>query len=380
MSLTVTITRREKESNVKTHGVSEYGHGPHLLRSPINRCETDRKNRERESMTKTRGKAETLTTTEDVALPQVRARHSKQQWSYSRRNVLEQCARRYYYEYYAQPVAKARRDPQLEKVRRLKALQNRYERTGSIAHLVIATYLRKAQTGDVWKPHRLVDWARSVFHADLTYSARDPAGMFPPDGRFPPLLLQEYFYQHPDAAEVCRVAEDRLMTGLRIFVESVNFAEFRRIGSRPGAYVERNLSLGDFTCRVSGKVDLAFSVDSDVTIVDWKLGDPSGEGDDSLQLAAYALWAAHHFAVSSDHIKIYKAHLCVDTIQQFSVNERLLAAARARILQDVERMVAAHDYGQRGIEEAFTPCAKPRVCQLCPFQAICAEGSAVLHA
>mgnify|MGYP003393745103 CR=1 FL=1 len=331
-------------------------------------------------MTKTREKAVTQATTPDVALPQARAQHTKQRWSYSRRNVLEQCSRRYYYEYYAQSAAKARHDPQLEMVRRLKALQNRYERTGSIAHLVIATYLRKAQAGDMWKPHRLLDWARSMFDADITYSARDPAGICPLGGRFPPVLLQEYFYQHPDAAEVCRMAEDRLMVGLRIFVESVNFAEFRRIGSRPGAYVERNLSLGDFACRVSGKVDLASSVDGDVTIIDWKLGDPSGEGDDSLQLAAYALWAIHHFAVSNDRIKIYKAHLCVDTIQQFSVNERLLAAARARILQDVERMVAAHDYGQRGIEEAFTPCAKPKVFQLCPFQAICPEGSAVLYA
>lgn len=294
--------------------------------------------------------------------------------------MLEQCARRYYYEYYAQQVAKVLRDPQLEAVKRLKALQNRYERTGSIAHLVIATYLRKAQTGDVWKPHRLSDWARSMFHADLTYSARDPSGKCPPDGRFPPVLLQEYFYQRADADEVCRAAEERLTTGLQIFVESVNFAEFRRAGSQPDAYLERNISGGDPAFRISGKVDLAYFVDGDVTIVDWKLGDPSGEGDESLQLAAYALWAARHFAASTDRIKIYKAHLGADTVQQFSVNERMLTAARARIQQDVERMVVSQDYGQRGIEEAFTPCVRPGVCKLCPFQAICPEGSAVLYA
>ncbi len=79
-------------------------------------------------------------------------------------------------------------------------------------------------------------------------------------------------------------------------------------------------------------------------------------------------------------MKIYKVHLPADEVVQFSVNERVLANARARIMQDAERMAAVHDYGQRGIEEAFTPCAKPKVCALCPFQAICPEGSAIVHA
>jgi len=321
-----------------------------------------------------------LTTTPAETPPHASVPPVQPPWSYSRRNVLEQCARRYYYEYYALQVAKVGSDPQLETLKKLKALQNRYTRTGNIAHLVIATYMRKAQKGEVWTPQRVVNWARMLFQADLTYSARDPSGLSPPQTRFPPVLLQEYFYQQADAADVCRAAEERLRTGLHTFVESVNFAEFRRLGIQSDAELERKISVKDPTFCISGKVDLAYCIDGSVSIVDWKLGEPAGDGDESLQLAAYALWAADYFTVSPDRIHIYKAYLGADTVQQFSVNNRMLSAARARIQQDLERMRIAQNYGQRGIEEAFTACAQPGVCKLCPFHATCPEGSAVVYA
>ena len=331
-------------------------------------------------MPKKRGKTAMLTTTPAETPPHGYVPPVQPPWSYSRRNVLEQCARRYYYEYYALQAAQARCDPQLETLKKLKALQNRYERTGIIAHLVIATYLRKARTGEVWTRQRVVNWARTLFHADLAYSARDPSGMCPPRTRFPPVLLQEYYYQQTEATDLCRAAEERLLTGLQTFVGSGNFTEFRRAGSQLDADLEQKISVADPTFCISGRVDLAYFINGGVTIVDWKLGDPSGEGDDSLQLAAYALWAVDHFAVSPDRIKIYKAYLGANTVQQFPVNDRVLTTARARIQQDRERMIVAQDYGQRGLEEAFTPCAQPRVCKLCPFQALCPEGRAGLHA
>lgn len=316
--------------------------------------------------------ATTLSRRQDL-LPQ-------QRWSYSRRSVLEQCPRRYYYEYYAATVARQRRDPRIERLRRLKSLQNRYERTGAIAHLVIAAYLRKAQAGEVWMPQRVVDWARAIFRADIDYSTADPGGLSPREGRFPPVLLHEYFYRQRDALELCTAAGERLAAAVRIFCESINLAEFRLAGSRLGALVERNLTVSSLPCKTGGKLDLAFATDGYVTVVDWKLGEPTRDGNESLQLAAYALWASQHFSAMPNAIGIYKAYLSADEVVPFPVNERVLANARARILQDAERMTAVHHYGQHGIAEAFTPCLQPKVCTLCPFREICPEGSALLHA
>lgn len=304
----------------------------------------------------------------------------QQRWSFSRRSVLEQCPRRYYYEYYAATVARHRRDPGIERLRRLKSLQNRYERTGAIAHLVIATYLRKAQAGEVWTPRRVGDWAGAIFRADIDYSTADPEGLSPREGRFPPVLLHEYFYRQDNALELCTAAGERLVAAVRVFFESINLAEFRLAGSQVGALVERNLTVSGLPCKTGGKLDLAFATNGYVTVIDWKLGEPTGDGNESLQLATYALWASQHFSAMPKAIRIYKAYLFADEIVPFPVNERVLANAHARILQDAERMAAVHHYGQHGIVEAFTPCLQPKVCTLCPFREICPEGSAFLHA
>ena len=69
----------------------------------------------------------------------------KVEWSYSRRSTLNQCARKYYFEYYGSNKYTAVREPLKEQLHFLKQLQNRYERTGFILHLMISQYFKKAQ-------------------------------------------------------------------------------------------------------------------------------------------------------------------------------------------------------------------------------------------
>lgn len=305
---------------------------------------------------------------------------NKIKWSYSRRSVLEQCPRRYYYEYYGAGGRKANADPDKATVRFLKSLQNRHERAGTIAHLIISTYFRKGQSGDVWGSDRLCRWAQDMFRKDCTYSRAHPDGSAQPPGHFPPVLLQEYYYHHPDASAVCAEAEERLVNGLRTFHTSLRFAEFRSAGIRPGALIEQNLVLPGFPFGVDGKLDLAFTAGNHVTVVDWKTGEPSGSGDESLQLATYALWASGHFAAQPESITVWMAFLNADDVAPIQVNKNLLADARARILQDAERMAVLQQYGERHKVEAFSPCAQVSVCALCPFREICPEGRGVLHA
>src|SRR5437870_1491550 len=90
-------------------------------------------------------------------------------WSYSRRQLLEQCLLRYYYEYFGSSRRTSAADKDL--LRFLKSLQNRYERAGAILHQVIATWFRKAQRGERWVPDRLERWAQSLFSRDRAFSA-----------------------------------------------------------------------------------------------------------------------------------------------------------------------------------------------------------------
>jgi CRISPR/Cas system-associated exonuclease Cas4 (RecB family) len=122
---------------------------------------------------------------------------------------------------------------------------------------------------------------------------------------------------------------------------------------------------------VSGKIDLAFADSMRVTVVDWKLGESEGGGDDSLQLALYGMWALEHFGCNVEDLRICKAYLSSGDIVDFLIDQPLITAARARIQQDIERMAALHDYGQHGIAEAFTPCFQLAICRMCAFEKVC---------
>jgi PD-(D/E)XK nuclease superfamily protein len=208
-------------------------------------------------------------------------------WSYSKRDVLEKCARRYYYEYYA---ATAPAEPRKTEVSRLKRVQNRYERAGAILHFVIAAYLRAARRGEVWTSERLLRWAATIFAEDRSYSMGDPDGDAPPTKTFPPALLREFHYREPGAEAKFREVESRLTLALGAFLSGPVFVPFRVAGMRDDALVEARLSLNMLPCRVTGQIDLAYPGEQ-FTVVDWKMGAGDASGDDSLQLAVYALWA-----------------------------------------------------------------------------------------
>jgi hypothetical protein len=311
--------------------------------------------------------------------PGARALLSKIRWSYSRRSVLEQCPRRYYYEYYGAALVGDMEDSKAD-LNFFKSFQNRHERIGSIGHLVISTYFRKARSGEFWSADRLCNWARDILARDIAFSKAYQHRAHVDSDKFRPALLLEYYYGYPDADTLASEAEARLLQAINSFSVSSSFLDFRLGGVQPEALIEHNLSVSSLPCRVSGKLDLAFAPEERVNIVDWKLGNPSGSGDDSLQLSAYALWASERFRAEPDAIAVYKAYLSAETVVQFPVSKQVLANGRARIIQDSERMAVLHRYGERGIAEAFTPCAQRNVCRLCPFQEICREGRAVVNA
>jgi hypothetical protein len=302
-------------------------------------------------------------------------------WSYSRRQLLEQCAQRYFYEHFG---ATARRnDSVAQELRFLKTLQNRYERAGAILHHVIATWFRKAQQGDPWTVDRLERWAQDIYRRDVVYSksyhtdqAVQSATASAPE-QWPPTLLREFYYGDPDAAAVCADVEQRLSRAVRSFALSSTFGWIRDRGARQDALVETRVRIQGLPCKAEGQVDLAFTDDGAITIVDWKLGLSDGTGDDSLQLAVYGLWAEQRWP-GAGSIHIYKAHLGDDTLVTWECTEARRLAARARIVQDAERMATLHEYGQDGVVEAFTPCAQRRVCAHCCYLRACPDGRACL--
>lgn len=301
-------------------------------------------------------------------------------WSYTKRNLFERCQRHYYYEYFGAAVALAGVEPQQATLHRLKDLEGRHERIGKLLHLGVYTYLRRAQAGTPIADANLVEWLLRLFRQDCEYSRADPDGTQPLAGEHPPVLLLEYHERQRDVDRVMAESAQHLQEAAQAFLSAPVFAPFREAGMRPGALIERHLSLPGLPCKIDGRLDLAYLEEGHVTVVDWKSGGTLGDGTESLQLAAYALWAQNHYQVAPEAIHIYKALLREAAVETFPVTSHLLDQARTRIIQDAERMALVQPYGEAGRARAFTACGQVRVCRLCPFQRVCPEGSELLHA
>ena len=292
------------------------------------------------------------------------------EWSYSRRNVLVQCPRKYYYQYYGASSKNSNDDLQKEELRFLKKLQNRHLRTGNLLHIAIRTYLNALKQRKQWTVDSFLGWARGIFRKDLEYSRNYQHGPSIPDGNYPPSLLLEFYYGSPDAELICSEAENQLTIALTNFMESQNFARFRESAYQTSTEIEKHIRLKEARFTLKGTVDLIYWEDDSIVIVDWKTG-RSGKSDDSLQMLAYAWWAKQEFGIPVDRITLHLVHLVDDTVSTFNVNDKDLERVRAKLLQDLEQMQTAHRYGLQWVADAFSPYAQPRVCALCQFQEVC---------
>ncbi len=295
-------------------------------------------------------------------------------WSYSRRQVLEQCPRRYYYQYYGSAARFAQDEPAKRDLQFLKRLDTRFECAGSVLHRVIATYFRRTRAGDEGAPWDLPQLARRMFRRVCAYSSNYPDGE---DGRtngLAPVLLREFHYRVPDARILCEEVEERLASATSAFIQGPEFERFRDAGAQTTSLVETHLRLKGLPCGIEGRIDLTFAATDYVGIVDWKLGSGEGAGDGSLQLAVYGLWARDHFSVDVSRLRAWRAYLGNRCLEAEHLNEESLVAARSRVIQDALRMAMLHNYGILGNARAFTPAPSARVCNACPFQKICPAG------
>ena len=291
-------------------------------------------------------------------------------WSYSRRDALEQCPRRYYYQYYGKNLRAATAEPLKDTLRFLETLSNRHLRAGEILHLVVKSYLKHLQDGENWSLARVLSWAHDIYHRDLEYSRQYRSGDPPDGGEYPPALLLEFYYGFEDAEFLWTESESELVKALTNFMTGAELERFRLGARHANAIVEKSVHLEGEHFSMDGKIDLAYPQGDRIVIVDWKMGQSNGSGD-NLQLLSYALGAAKEFGCPLSNIDLYRVHLANGKVSPFAVSEKKVRSAKARIIQDLERMQELDDYGQKAASEAFTPCNQPRVCALCTFQGVC---------
>lgn len=291
-------------------------------------------------------------------------------WSFSKVGTLRQCPRKYYYQYYGSKKRMAITEPHKERLIFLSGLSNKHLVSGSIIHTVIATYLKKRIKGDEWGQDRLISWAKKLLSESIVYSENNRDGIT--DVRqYPPDILKEIYYSEIELSEFRNEVEAKIIANLTKFCESEKFEYLKHGASQPGVMVERKAVFNlDESTQVDGQIDVAFKSNDEVIIADWKTGKVEFQ-DTSLQLLTYALWAIEKEGVSPSQIKIKKAYLQEDKVEELEFSKEHLFRARTRIFQDVEIMRELHEFGKDAVSDAFTKCDQQKICNSCPFQEIC---------
>lgn len=289
--------------------------------------------------------------------------------SYSKREVLDSCLRKYFYEYYASARATPFDSERKAEIRRLKDLSSVFLLAGDRLHWLIEQRLKKGHLTRDWLQRTCV----AAFDKAVTYSRNPDTNRHLAADRYPPPMFLEYFYRDGDADHRARDARERLQRALTAFFEDPRITAIWRSIQQGAHWVEQRISgltkIDDFG--IDGKIDLAGRDELGIRIVDWKLG-AYPDAHDSLQMAIYADWARSEFGLPPERVRVQRVFLSGPFIEdERAIDARTVQRGRARVTQDIELMRELDPYGRSGNEEAFTPCKKENVCRQCKFQGIC---------
>jgi PD-(D/E)XK nuclease superfamily len=300
----------------------------------------------------------------DDPIPSMPSIGTRVEWSFSKRQMLFQCPRKYYYQYYGASARTAKSDSHKMELRQAKVLKNLNLRAGEIVDIVIQTFLTKAAARE-WTEDRLVSWARSILETDRCFNTSQIAQK---EGAFTLPRLLEYAWQFPDTDERFQKAEAKVVTAIRNFYRSPAYSMFR--AQRANVEAQKKIAIAVDGSRAVGKIDVLVVQADSMHILDWKLG-RQGSADDHLQVGFYGLWAVRTQALART-VRLYMAYLGEGVVQEHTFPGALnLLSVKGRIVQDLNIMRQLHPYGAEGRPRAFTPCLQPRVCELCQFRKVC---------
>lgn len=299
-------------------------------------------------------------------------------WSHTRDRLLNDCARAYYYRYYAghqgwlgpQEASAAARHAY-----RLKFLVTLHQVLGGAIHECARSCVEAVRCGDPLPSHtQMLTQVLGALRGACAASKNRRA--FERNPKHHPMLHSVYYRGSWDIGEVAKVKEkvDRCLASLR----SCSLWEELR-GADPAGIVliDQLEAVNVGGIWVYAAPDLVVRIEEDVTVVDWKTG---AEGDEEVteQLALYALVVIKRFRWRFDDHQWFGRIIRLNEGQEQAVDLTRLHLMRAshRIRESVELMRAyLEDFAENRPRpaEAFPlvhPAFRAQCCR-CNFFELC---------
>jgi len=292
-------------------------------------------------------------------------------WSVSRDNVLRECPRKYWFNYYGHWGGWLREAPRREReIYVLKQLKNRATWIGQTVHDCIARTLQNISRGvPVLGVDEILSITRSVMRQDFRHSRSKRHWQNPK--QYCGLFEHEYEVEVSD--EQWREAAEDVDHCLRTFYESEHFGRLRETPPAGFLEVERFSSIYLDGTELRIKLDCATREEERIAIWDWKTGKKESDAGLSIQMGCYALYARKTYAVRLGEVITRRFDLYRGVLYEEAPTERSLDEILAYVKGSIADMLALLENQEenRAEEERFAKVERRDVCFKCNFLKVC---------
>lgn len=295
-------------------------------------------------------------------------------WSNSRNSLFEECKRKYYYQYYGfwGGWSKVKADKVTRTLYVLKHLQNRWLWKGTAVHNEIAKILKQlVSTGNLTPIETSLARVTDLMRDEFRFS-RD-GSYWEKDGSLRDITaLFEHEYNVNIPGERWKKNYEEVMECIRNFYKSDVLERVKQLDRSAILSIDSlTPTLFSFNSeRIYVNLDLAYRMEEEIEIVDWKTG--AGESDE-LQFLVYTIYVSEVFENPLENISVIEYNLLSDqkTIHNFSSDK--IEKAKNYINESVARMKG---YLQNAPDNTAVMTDFPRTedkkkCDSCTFKKIC---------
>jgi len=292
-------------------------------------------------------------------------------WSKSRDEQFQECQRKYYYDKYA---SWGGWDKSAAKITRLayvyKNLKNRWAWKGETVHHVIEYVLKSLRANQPLSLEGALHNLNTTMRADFRSSKDKKYFEDPKRNRG----LFEHEYNRPITDAVWKEFHDSAAECVKNFYNSTLYKELEKDDKSSWLMIEDLEEFDLDGIKIYVKLDFARKKDGIIEIYDWKTG--KTDGDTSLQMGTYSLYAMQKWKVPLEAVKTYIFNVAgsVAIAENRLISQKELEETKAFIIKSAQGMKellldAPHNIPKPA--HAFQYTLNTRLCDFCNFYKIC---------
>lgn len=291
-------------------------------------------------------------------------------WSKSRNDLFQDCARKYYFNYYGSWNGwKYNSDTRTREIYYLKKLQSRYMWIGSVVHVTIENLLKLHRSGAPIPETKDLE-ARLLADLRSDFSTSRAGEWAKKKWR-----LFEHEYDSDVADEEWREIAAQAQLCFANFLKSNIYEKIKKLEPHQWLEVEEFSSFYVDGVKIHVVLDFSFRDGDDVYIYDWKTGKSEGSLHE-LQLACYRIYAEQKWNPAGK-IHTLEFNLARDAEKEYSPEGFSKEDALEKIRSSIAGMkdLLSNVEKNEAVEDDFAFTEEQNKCSFCQFQRVCPSQS-----